>query len=153
MTPAVFGHRKTFVDSFDSVFDKLIQTNFPSLSSEFGVDIFAKGAYPKVNITDFPSKTKIVAEVAGLDKEDVSIIFKEGVLTISGAKSKMVKPEEGGTLVHNELKHSAFKRSWTVNEDVLDCTKCKATFENGLLTLNIPKKEPKAEVFHEITID
>ena len=153
MTPAVFGHRNEFVNSFDGIFDKLLQANFPSMSHEFGVDVFAKGAYPKVNIVDFPHKTKIVAEVAGLNKEDVSIIFKEGVLTISGARSKMVKPEEGGTLVHHELKHSAFKRSWTVNDEVLDCAKCNATFENGLLTLNIPKKEPKAEVFHEITID
>tara|TARA_R110000803_G_scaffold48532_3_gene100809 strand:+ start:785 stop:1255 length:471 start_codon:yes stop_codon:yes gene_type:complete len=152
VTPSVLNrHRNAFVDSFDSIFDKLIQTNFPTFASEFGVDIFAKGAYPKVNITDFDHQVVITAEVAGLSKEDVDITVKEGVLTISGARVEQDSPE-GGTIVHRELKKSSFKRSWTINPDVLDATKATAKFTNGILDLTIPKLEPKKEVSHKIEI-
>ena len=151
LTPTVFNsHRSNFVDAFDSMFDKIIQTNFPTFSQEFGVDLFSKGAYPKVNITDYHDRETMVAEVAGLTKEDVDIDYKDGVLSISGNR---VESSDGtGTIVHRELKKSSFKRSWNVNEDVLDCVKAKATFSNGVLELSIPKREPKMEVSHKIEI-
>ena len=151
LTPVVFhNHRSNFVDAFDSMFDKIIQTNFPQFSQEFGVDLFAKGSYPKVNITDYDDKVVITAEVAGLTKEDVDIEYKDGVLTVSGAKAQ--DAEDVGVVVLRELKKSSFRRSWNVNEDVLDCSKAKATFHNGVLDLTLPKKEPKVEVSHKIEI-
>lgn len=151
LTPVVFhNHRSNFVDAFDSMFDKIIQTNFPQFSQEFGVDLFAKGSYPKVNITDYDDKVVITAEVAGLTKEDVDIEYKDGVLTVSGAKAQ--DAEDTGVVVLRELKKSSFRRSWNVNEEVLDCTEAKATFHNGVLDLTLPKKEPKVEVSHKIEI-
>tara|TARA_S200002703_G_C3797996_1_gene246478 strand:+ start:289 stop:759 length:471 start_codon:yes stop_codon:yes gene_type:complete len=151
LTPVVFhNHRSNFVDAFDSMFDKIIQTNFPQFSQEFGVDLFAKGSYPKVNITDYDDKVVITAEVAGLTKEDVDIEYKDGVLTVSGAKAQ--DAEDVGVVVLRELKKSSFRRSWNVNEEVLDCTKAKATFHNGVLDLTLPKKEPKVEISHKIEI-
>ncbi len=151
LTPVVFhNHRSNFVDAFDSMFDKIIQTNFPQFSQEFGVDLFAKGSYPKVNITDYDDKVVITAEVAGLTKEDVDIEYKDGVLTVSGAKAQ--DAEDTGVVVLRELKKSSFRRSWNVNEEVLDCTKAKATFHNGVLDLTLPKKEPKVEISHKIEI-
>lgn len=154
LTPTVFnGHRSNFVDAFDSMFDKIIQTNFPQFSQEFGVDLFSKGSYPKVNITDFNDKVTITAEVAGLTKKEVDIDYKDGVLTISGNKANNDQDSDGGTIVHRELKRSAFKRSWTVNQDLLDCTKAKAKFNNGVLELTIPKLQPKVEISHRIEIE
>jgi HSP20 family protein len=129
---------------------KIIQTNFPRFSQEFGVDLFAKGSYPKVNITDYDDRVVITAEVAGLTKEDVDIEIKDGVLTVSGAKAQDL--EDTGVVVPRELKKSSFRRSWNVNEDVLDCSKAKATFHNGVLDLTLPKKEPKVEISHKIEI-
>ncbi len=146
------GHRSNFVDAFDSMFDKIIQTNFPQFSQEFGVDLFSKGSYPKVNITDFNDKVTITAEVAGLTKEEVDIDYKDGVLTISGNKANN-QDTDGGTIMHRELKRSAFKRSWTVNQDLLDCTQAKAKFNNGVLELTIPKLQPKVEISHRIEIE
>lgn len=151
LTPVVFhNHRSNFVDAFDSMFDKIIQTNFPQFSQEFGVDLFAKGSYPKVNITDYDDKVVITAEVAGLTKEDVDIEYKDGILTVSGAKAQ--DSEDTGVVVLRELKRSSFKRSWNVNEEILDCSKAKATFHNGVLDLTLPKKEPKVEISHKIEI-
>ena len=46
--PVLLGHRGQFVDSFDKVFDKLLQTHFPTLQQEFGVDFISKSSYPTV---------------------------------------------------------------------------------------------------------
>lgn len=148
--PVLLSQRDQFVDSFDKVFDKLIQTHFPTFQQEFGVDFISKSSYPKVNITDYPDKVVITAEVAGLAKEDVDITFKDHVLTISGNKREEDKSE--GTVVWKELKHSSFKRSFQLS-DLLVVEKAKAKFNNGILDISIPKSTPKADVFTKINID
>lgn len=148
--PVLLSQRDQFVDSFDKVFDKLIQTHFPTFQQEFGVDFISKSSYPKVNITDYPDKVVITAEVAGLAKEDVDITFKDHVLTISGNKREEDKSE--GTVVWKELKHSSFKRSFQLS-DLLVAEKAKAKFNNGILDISIPKSTPKADVFTKINID
>lgn len=148
--PVLLGHRDQFVDSFDKVFDKLLQTHFPSLQQEFGVDFISKASYPRVNVTDYSDKLVITAEVAGLAKEDVDITFKDGILTISGEKRDESKSE--GTVVWKELKHSSFKRSFQLADNLVG-QKATAKFTNGILDISIPKSEPKMEVSTKIKID
>jgi len=148
--PVLLAQRDQFVDSFDKVFDKLLQTHFPTFQQEFGVDFISKSSYPKVNITDFSDKVVITAEVAGLSKEDVDITFKDNVLTISGNKREEEKSE--GTVVWKELKHSSFKRSFQLS-NLLVAEKATAKFNNGILDISIPKSSPKTDVFTKINID
>lgn len=148
--PVLLGHRDQFVDSFDKVFDKLLQTHFPSLQQEFGVDFISKSSYPRVNVTDFSDRIVITAEVAGLSKDDVDITFKDGVLTISGEKRDESKSD--GTVVWKELKHSSFKRSFQLADNLLG-QKSSAKFTNGILDISIPKATPKAEISTKINIE
>jgi HSP20 family protein len=147
--PVLLGHRDQFVDSFDKVFDKLLQTHFPTLQQEFGVDFISKSSYPRINVTDYSDKVVITAEVAGLAKEDVDITFKDGVLTISGEKREESKE---GTIVWKELKHSSFKRSFQL-ADTLIGQNASAKFLNGILDISIPKAQPKAEISTKINIE
>ena len=148
--PVLLGQRDQFVDSFDKVFDKLLQTHFPTLQQEFGVDFISKSSYPRVNVTDYPDKLVITAEVAGMAKEDVDITFKDHVLTISGNKREEEKSD--GTVVWKELKHSSFKRSFQLSETLVG-EKASAKFTNGILNISIPKAEPNADIFTKINID
>ena len=148
--PALLSQRESFVDSFDKVFDKLMQTHFPTLQQEFGVDFVSKSSYPRVDVVDFPDKIIITAEVAGLAKDEVDIVFKDGVLTISGAKREEAKQE--GTIIWKELKHSSFKRAFQLADNLLG-DKAKAKFTNGILDITIPKAEPKVEVSTKIDIE
>ena len=148
--PALLSQRDNFVDSFDKVFDKLMQAHFPTLQQEFGVDFVSKSSYPRVDVVDFPDKVVITAEVAGLSKDEVDITFKDGVLTISGAKREESKQE--GTVIWKELKHSSFKRAFQLADNLLG-DKAKAKFINGILDITIPKAEPKVEVSTKIDIE
>ena len=148
--PVLLSQRDNFVDSFDKVFDKLMQTHFPTLQQEFGVDFISKSAYPRVDVVDFPDKLVITAEVAGLAKEDVDITFKDGVLTIAGNKREEGTTE--GTVLWKELKHSSFKRAFKLADNLLG-EKAKAKFSNGILDITIPKADPKVEVSTKIDIE
>lgn len=148
--PVLLSQRDNFVDSFDKVFDKLMQAHFPTLQQEFGVDFISKSAYPRVDVVDYPDKLVITAEVAGLSKEEVDITFKDNILTISGNKRDETKHE--GTVLWKELKHSSFKRSFQLADNLLG-NKAKARFTNGILDISIPKAEPKVEVSTKIDIE
>lgn len=148
--PVLLSQRDNFVDSFDKVFDKLMQTHFPALQQEFGVDFVSKSAYPRVDVVDYPDKLIITAEVAGLAKEDVDITFKEGVLTISGNKREEAASE--GTVLWKELKHSSFRRAFKLADNLLG-DKAKAKFNNGILDITIPKAQPKVELVTKIDIE
>lgn len=137
--PAILSQRDSFVDTFDKLFDKMIQNSFPTLSTDFGVDLISKGSYPKVDIIAYDDKVRFKAEIAGLEKDDISIEVDNGYLTIAG-KSKESKTEESGTYLLRELKHSSFKRSFLVS-DKLDLDKIAATFNNGTLSIDIPYKQ------------
>ncbi len=147
--PVLLSQRDNFVDSFDKVFDKLMQAHIPTLQQEFGVDFISKSAYPRVDVVDFPDKLVITAEVAGLAKEDVDITFKDSVLTIAGNKREETQE---GTVLWKELKHSSFKRSFKLADNLLG-DKAKAKFNNGILDITIPKADPKVEVSTKIIIE
>jgi HSP20 family protein len=61
------------------------------------------------------------------------------VLTISAEKSPEVKDEQV-KVIRREFRMQSFKRSFTI-DDKIDATNIEATYINGLLTLNLPKKE------------
>lgn len=149
--PSIFKHRDNFVNSFDKIFDQMVQKQFPTLTDELGVDFFSKTSYPKVDIIDFKDTIKIVSEIPGLTKKDISVEVKDGVLTISGKKATKSESDTEGTYLYRELKHSSFKRSFTLGES-LNTDKVNAKFENGILNVTIPKLEPKEEQIQVIDI-
>jgi len=140
----LLSSRDHFVDSFDKLFDRIIQTNFPTLTSEFGVDVISKGAYPRVNVIAYLDRVEFTAELAGMTKEDVNIELKDSCLTISGHTKASFEnePSEEAIYILRELKRSKFSRSFTLHEN-LDAENTEASFENGVLLIKIPYVSPK----------
>ena len=131
--------RDEFLQPFDTVFDKILGETFPDMTKEFGIDFFGSNSYPKVDIIDRNRDVLLEAEVPGLSKEDVSVEVKDNILTVSGERK--VKRDEDAVYVRKELKRSSFKRSFSLGEN-LDPENIVAEFENGILTVNIPKIKP-----------
>ena len=149
--PTIFKHRDNFIDSFDRVFDQMVHKQFPTLTDELGLD-FLKSAYPKVDIIDFKDRLEITSEIPGLSKKDISIEVKEGTLTIAGQKKEKKENGEQGTYLYRELKHSSFRRSFLLGDNLAP-DDIKAKFENGILNVSIPKVEPKVEEAQIIDIE
>ena len=132
-------NRDEFLTPFDKIFDHLMAKQFPTFQDEVGVS-FNQGAYPKVNVYEYDDKVGIVAEIPGLDKQNVTVDVEDGVLTISGDKHGF--DTDGGKCITRELKQSSFKRSFTLGEH-LSGDDISAKFKDGMLSISIPKVTPE----------
>ena len=146
MTKFVINHkvpvigRDEFLTPFDRMFDQIINTQFPEIEKQVGVKPYQGTAYPKVNVYEYDDKVGVIAEIPGLDKKDLYIGVEEGVLTIAGNKHGLFD-DTGAKVIRRELKQSSFKRQFELGE-LLDGDKVKASFKDGLLSIDIPKVEP-----------
>lgn len=131
-----------FVTPFDKFFDEVFTNTFPELTKDFGVGFFEKQSYPRVDVIDYSDRVEIVAEIPGLEKEEVSVDVEENLLIISGQKSKTISEnDDKKTYIRKELKHSSFKRAFVLS-DLFDKDNPSAKFENGLLTVTVKKVKP-----------
>ena len=133
--------RDEFLTPFDRVFDQIINTQFPQIEKQVGVKPYQGTAYPKVNVYEYDDRVGVIAEIPGLDKKDLSIDVEDGVLTIAGDKHGLFD-DDGAKVIRRELKHSSFKRSFELGE-LLNGDKVRASFKDGLLSIEIPKIEPE----------
>ena len=135
--------RDEFLTPFDRVFDEVFAAHFPELNKELGVGFFEKQSYPRVDVVDYNDRVEILAEIPGLSKEDVSVDVQENVLT---------NREFTGKYIRRELKHSNFKRSFTLG-DQIDRRNPSAKFENGLLRVTLSKIKPTIPETKKIKIE
>jgi HSP20 family protein len=145
--------RDEFFSPLDTLFDKVFSESFPELSKEIGINPFQQNAYPKCDIINFDDRIEIVAEVPGLSKEQITIDVDGDVITLKGEKSNKASNEkEGGVYLRREVKRSSFLRSFTADSKIFDLDNVKASFEDGVLELAIPKREPEKPKKRTISI-
>lgn len=94
---------------------------------------------PSVNITEEKDKYNVSLAAPGMDKNDFSVDLEGNMLTISAEKEEK-KEEKEKKYTRKEYNYSSFSRSFTLPEDV-NSDKIEAKYDNGILTLNLPKNE------------
>ena len=151
--PAKTLTRQEFLTPFDRIFDDMLGSMFPTIANDFGDDFFTKGSYPKVNVVNYDSSIEIDAAIPGLTKDDVNVEITDGVLTIQGTSAQRENVDDAQYL-KREIKRSSFRRSFTLGDN-LDSSNVTARFDNGILTLSIPKLVPDdvKPVTRKITIE
>ncbi len=98
-----------------------------------------------VDVYETPDNVVVKTAVPGVKPEEIDITITGDTLTISGA-TKFEEKVEREDYIRKELRYGSFSRSVNLPSG-LNVEKAEATFENGLLTLTIPKAEeakPKA---------
>lgn len=130
---------------------------FPSLMNEFFKPDWVGGSenyaatLPAVNIKEDDMGYYLELAIPGKKKEDFNVEVDKDVLTISmETKTEDEKTEENYT--RKEFSYTSFKRSFTLPETV-DSEKIKASYKDGILSFNLPKKEealPKPKRMIEI---
>jgi HSP20 family protein len=94
---------------------------------------------PAVNITENKDHFNVSLAVPGMKKDDFNIDIEGNMLTISCAKEEK-KEEKDNKFTRKEFNYSSFSRSFTLPEDV-NKEKIEAHYEDGVLKMNLPKKE------------
>jgi len=102
-----------------------------------------------VDIKDEKDKYVIEAELPGAKKEDIKIDIDNGVLTLS-AKVGNEKDEEKDNYVYRERRYGSVCRSFSL--DNIDDEKIDAQYKDGILTIDLPKKEPDEKITRSIDI-
>ncbi|MCX7712192.1 MAG: Hsp20/alpha crystallin family protein [Chthoniobacterales bacterium] len=95
--------------------------------------------FPAMDVREDDHAVTVELEVAGMKKEDFDISLERDVLTISGER-KAERSENTGESFRNERFFGKFSRSITLPTAV-DATKVTATYNDGILTVTLPKAE------------
>ena len=98
----------------------------------------------RVDVVEKDGHFKVRADLPGMKKEDINVRIDGNIVQID-AETKQDKEfkEDGGKMLHSERYYGAVSRSFTLAQDV-DESKAVAKYEDGVLTLDLPKKETTA---------
>ena len=127
--------RDEFLTPFDRLFDEVF--------NNFGITPYAgsytKTSFPKVDVVEYIDKLVLEADVAGLDKEDVSVELEGDTLTIRGGKKPAsTETDNNARYVYREIKRSSFVRSFAVGEGI-DKSNIKVDYQNGAIKIILPR--------------
>jgi len=130
------------LDDWDKMVGNLFDRDYPGSAGTVG--------YPAVDIREEKERYVLEAELPGLAEKDVSIKVNDRVLTVESAKQEEKKAHQDGVWLIRERGVRAFRRSFSMPRDV-DLETIKASFKDGLLTVNLPKRPEAREKSIEIT--
>ena len=107
---------------------------------------------PAVNVKETEDEFTIEVAAPGMTKKDFNISFHNNVLTISSEK-KNENEEKKESYTRREFSYQSFQRSFTVAQNAVDSDKITAKYNDGILCINLPKREEvKPKPLKEIKI-
>lgn len=129
-------------------------SNFIDKFLEDDINLFAgrdhNNNVPSVNIQENDNEFILEVAAPGLSKEDFKLDIDNDVLTIAAIHQEGQEQEEKNYR-RKEFGYTSFKRSFSLPETI-DKDAVKATYEKGILTINIPKREEVKPKKREISI-
>lgn len=137
MLPTIFGE-----NLFDDFMDDAFERNF------FGGRNPLYGKHSKnlmkTDVKETEAGYELDIDLPGFKKDEISAHLEDGYLTVSAAKGvdKDEKDNEG-RYIRRERYSGSMTRSFYVGNAVTE-EDIKAKYEDGILSLSIPKKDPKA---------
>ena len=139
LLPAVF-HENLFDDWFDPFFDDMDRELNRESRQVFG----KRGAnMMKTDVKDTGSAYEVAVDLPGCKKEDVKMELDNGYLTISAQRNEELDDKDNeGRYIRQERATGSCARSFYVGKE-LEPKDISAKFENGILTLHLPKAEAK----------
>ena len=105
------------------------------------------GNLMKTDIKELDNGYELEIDLPGFKKDEIKAELNNGYLTVSAAKGLDEDKEDKktGKYIRRERYAGACQRSYYVGEDITE-EDIKASFEHGILTLFVPKKEAKPAV-------
>ena len=139
MTNVKFN-RKPFEGTFNTFVDDLF-TELPAfIKNEFNNG--ERKSFVPVNVKETEKTYQLEIVAPGFEKTDFTVNLDQNLLTISAEKntSATLSTDPNEKQIRREYSFRSFKRSFTLDEKI-DATNIEASYINGVLTLNLPKKE------------
>jgi HSP20 family protein len=94
---------------------------------------------PSTDLVETDEDFRLRLDVPGMTKDDITINLQNRTLTVSGERTSE-RTDEGEEYVRVERAFGTFHRSFTL-PDAVDADAIEATYDNGVLTISVPKTE------------
>ena len=136
LMPSIFGE-----NLFDDLFDDFARP----VRKVAGYSTPATSVM-KTDVKETDAGYELDIDLPGYKKEDVKAQLKDGYLTISAeTKKDDDKKDDNGKYIRRERYYGSCSRSFYVGDDVTE-EDIRAKFEDGILKVSVPKKQPKPAV-------
>ncbi|GAB4135318.1 MAG: Hsp20/alpha crystallin family protein [Raineya sp.] len=133
-TMTLVKRNNSLFPAFSSMFDDFF-------TNDFALKNTSLATVPAVNIREDENGFAVELAAPGKQKSDFQINLEHNVLSISSeSKQENEEKDEKGRYTRREFSYSSFQRSFVLPNSV-DGDKISATYENGVLHIQIPKKE------------
>ncbi|MDH4111887.1 MAG: Hsp20/alpha crystallin family protein [Actinomycetota bacterium] len=101
---------------------------------------FSKNAWvPALDIRETEDRFEVTVDLPGLRSQDVELTFEDGMLTVRGQR-EFSRDENEGQYHRIERSYGSFARSVRLPR-VADSEHIEASFDNGVLSVLVPKRE------------
>ena len=133
-------------------FNNLMDDFFATVPSIFRDDFVTPSfrSFTPVNIKETENDYVLEVVAPGFQKEDFKINLDNNTLTISAEKKEETENQDE-KFIRKEYKQQSFSRSFTIDENI-DAENISAKYVNGVLTLNLAKKQEVKPQVKEISI-
>lgn len=132
-----FRELRTLQDEMNRLFSTNLWRGAGPLAGE---EDFARTAWtPRVDIFETTDNLVLEAELPGMKPEDVDVSIENNTITLKGERN-FEKKEENENYHRVERSYGSFTRSFTLPRNVIS-DEAKAEFKNGILQINLPKRE------------
>lgn len=126
--------RLSVYDPFAEVFPELFRGFFQPARTASG-----EALEIRVDVKESNGDYTVVAEIPGVKKDDIQVQIDGNRVSISAEVKRESEKKEGERVLRSERYYGAVARSFSLASD-LDESKAAAKYENGVLTLTLPKK-------------
>ena len=122
------------------------------LADFFGGDDWAH-SQPAVNVAENRDSFRLAVAAPGFDKKDFTISVENNYLTIEGKREAATqeKSENSERILRREFRYETFRRSFKLPNSV-NIEHISAVYENGILNVELPKKEESRPLSKTIQI-
>ena len=142
MLPSILRNNSLFGENlFDDWFGFPTEREFRNLEKK----LYGHNAahVMKTDVTEHDDHFEIAIDLPGFKKEDINLTLENGTLTVSAAKGlDKDETDKGGKLIRQERYSGSMQRSFYVGENLTE-EDVQAKYEDGVLTITLPKKEAR----------
>jgi HSP20 family protein len=134
-----------------NLFDNLMNMR-DWMNDDFFSDLTPAADHMKTDVAEDDKAYQVKIDMPGFDKKDIHINYANNILSVTGHRDTFSdESDKKGNILHSERRYGQMSRQYRLPD--VDRSKVSAHYENGVLTLELPKMQASDENDSRIDID